>query len=293
MTTVAQLIDQCSGMLHSYTGTVEQATYLTQSIDADDTTLTVAHPTRILQGIIEIDNELMQVSDQGTTDVTLFPFGRGVNGTTAAAHALGAKVTTDPLVPRQRIFEELVSTIRQCSDLYQVKTAPLTSDAVVNTYGLPADCRRVLKIQYSTIGPSQEWPANRTWTFDPNADTATFPTGKSITIDGYTGVPGQSVQVTYVADLGVPASTSDSLEALGIPAEMHDVLRFGACWRTVQMMAPGKLNARAVEDPSTNGVSPSTIKDVAQQFFSVFILRRQEEKKRLDLQYPPRPHRVR
>jgi len=235
----------------------------------------------------------MQVSDQGTTDVTLFPFGRGAGGTTPATHALGAKVTTDPLVPRQRVFQELLNTIRQCSDLYQVKTAPLTSSPVVNTYPLPADCRRVLKVQWDTIGPSLEWPANRTWTVDTSADLTTFPTGKSITIDGDIGVPGQGIQVTYAADLGVPTSTSDTLETLGIPAQMHEVFVLGSCWRAVQKMAPAKLNARAVEDPSTNGVSPSTIKDVAQQFFSIFTLRRQEEKKRLDLQNPPRPHRVR
>jgi hypothetical protein len=293
VTTVSQLIEQCSQTLHSYTGTVEQSTYLTASIGTTDVALTVAHPTRILQGLIEIDDELMQVSDQGTTDVTLFPFGRGASGTTPAAHAIGAKVTTDPLVPRQRIFEELVNTIRQCSDLYQVKTTPLTSTAVVNTYPLPADCRRVLKVQWDTIGPSLEWPSNRTWTVDTSADLSTFPTGKSITIDGNIGVPGQGIQVTYAADLGVPTTTSDVLETLGIPPEMHEVFVLGSCWRAVQKMAPAKLNARAVEDPTTNGVSPSTIKDVAQQFFSIFTLRRQEEKKRLDLQNPPRPHRVR
>jgi hypothetical protein len=293
VTTVSQLIEQCSQSLHSYTGTVEQTTFLQQSIDVDDTTFSVAHPTRVLQGLIEIDDELMQVSDQGTTDVTLFPFGRGVNGTTAAAHAIGTKITTDPLVPRQRMFEEIVSTIRQCSDLYQVKTTALESSPVVSTYSLPADCRRVLKVQYATIGPSQEWPANRTWTVDTSADLTTFPTGKSITIDGYIGVPGQGIQVTYAADLGVPATTADNLESLGIPPEMHEVLVLGACWRAVQKMAPAKLNARAVEDPTTNGVSPTSIKEVAQQFFSLFTLRRQEEKKRLDLQNPPRPHRVR
>lgn len=293
MTSVSQLIEQCSGMLHSYTGTVEQATYLTQSIGAADVTFTVAHPTRVLQGVIEIDDELMQVSDQSSTDVTLFPFGRGVSSTPATAHTLGSKVTTDPLVPRRRLFEELVATIRQCADLYRVKTGVFSSSPVVNTYPLPTDCRRVLKVQWDTIGPSQEWPANRTWTVDPNADVATFPTGKSITIDGYIGVPGQGIQVTYVADLGIPTGVTDSLEDLGIPPELHDVFRYGVAWRAIQMMAPGKLNARAVEDPSTNGVSPSSIKDVAQQMYAMFTVRRQEEKKRLDLQYPPRPHRVR
>lgn len=293
MTTVAELIDQCSGMLHSYTGTVEASTFLTASIGTADTVLTVAHPTRMLQGIIEIDDELMQVSDQGTTDVTLYPFGRGVNGTTAAAHAINAKVTNDPLVPRKRLFEEMVATVRQCADLFQVETAALTSEVMTNTYELPAACKRVLRVQYETIGPSQEWPSTRLWAVDHNADVTTFPTGKSITINNYIGVPGQPIQITYAADLPVPTATSDDLETLGIPAEMHDLLRFGTCWRAVQMMAPSRLNVRAVEAPETNGVSPNSIKEVAQQFFALFSMRRDEERKRLQLLYPPRPHRVR
>lgn len=295
MTTVSQLLERCSQTLHSYTGTVESVTFLTASIDADDLTLSVQHPTRILQGIIEIDDELMQVSDQGTTDVTLFPFGRGVNGSTAVAHPINSKIINDPLVPRARLFEEMKAVIREVGggELFQIKTTSLTSAAVANTYALPADCRRVLKVQWDTIGPSLEWPANRTWAIDHNADVATFPTGKSITIDGCLGVPGQGIQITYAVDLPVPATTADDLETLGIPAEMHDVLEFGVCWRAVQKMAPSKLNARAVEDPTTNGVSPSSIKDVAQQLYALFTVRRDEEKRRLALLYPPRPHRVR
>ena len=295
MTTASELIERCSQTLHSYTGTVESATFLTQSIDADDLTLAVQHPTRILQGIIEIDDELMQVSDQGTTDVTLFPFGRGVNGSTAVAHPINSKIVNDPLVPRSRLFDEMKAVIREIGggELFRIKTTSLSTGAVANTYGLPADCRRVLKVQWDTIGPSLEWPANRTWAIDHNADLASFPTGKSITIDGCTGIPGSSIQVTYAADLPVPATTTDDLEVLGIPAEIHDVIEFGVCWRAVQKMAPAKLNARAVEDPTTNGVSPSSIKDVAQQLFGLFVLRRDEEKKRLSLLYPPRPHRVR
>lgn len=295
MTTVSQLLERCSQTLHSYTGTVESATFLTASCDADDLTLSVQHPTRILQGIIEVGDELMQVSDQGTTDITLFPFGRGVGGSTATTHPINSKIINDPLVPRVRLFEEVKAVLREIGggELYQVKTVALQSSAVSNTYGIPADVRRVLKVQWDVIGPSLEWPANRKFNVDHNADLATFPTGKSITIDGYTGVPGQGIQVTYAADLPVPAATTDDLETLGIPPEMHDVIEFGVCWRAVQKMAPAKLNARAVEDPTTNGVSPSTIKDVAQQLFGLFVLRRDEEKRRLSLIYPPRPHGVR
>lgn len=101
MTTVSQLIDQCSSMLHSYTGTVEATTFLTASIDDTSTTLEVAHPQRLLQGIIEVEEELMWVSDQGNSSVTLFPTGRGVMGSSAVPHPINCRVTNDPLIPRQ------------------------------------------------------------------------------------------------------------------------------------------------------------------------------------------------
>lgn len=294
MTTVSQMIDQCGGMLHSYTGTVEATTYLTASMTSTDTTVQVAHPTRLLQGIIEIDDELMFVSDVGEAAVTLFPTGRGFQNTTAVSHAINARVTNDPVVPRARIFEEMLATIRQLSDLFVIKTTPLTSDLTVNTYGLPADCKRVLKVQYAAIGPSKEWPSVKRWTVDHNADTTNFPTGKSITIDGYLGVPGQGVQITYAADLPIPASTSDDLETIGIPAQWHDILRYGACWRTTQVMAPSRLNLRSMESQTlAGGVTPDSVAKVAQQFFAMFQSRREEERKRLNLLYPPRPHSVR
>lgn len=294
MTTVAQLIDSCSGMLHSYTGTIEATTFLTQSLSPTDTAVPVQHPTRLLQGIIEIDDELMFVSDVGDASATLFPQGRGYQNTTAVSHPINSMVTNDPLIPRARIFEEIQATIRQLSDLFQVKTATVTSSAVVNTYPLPADCRQVLQVQYQSVGPSNEWPSVYRWTHDFNADATTFPTGKSITIDDCLGVPGQPLQITYAADLGVPAATTDSLETLGIPPEMHDILRYGACGRAVQVLAPGRLNIRSVEAQTlAQGVTVDSVTKVAQQFFALFQERREEERKRLKLMYPPRKHQVR
>ena len=293
MTTVAQLIDQCSGMLHSYTGTIEATTFLTQSIDASDTAIPVQHPTRLLQGIIEVGEELMFVSDVGDASATLFPTGRGYQNTTAVAHSINSMVTNDPLIPRARIFDEMKAVIRQCSELFVVKTTTLTNSPVVNTYGIPADCRRILKIQYQAVGPTEEWPSVYQWTQDWNADTVSFPTGKSVTIDSPM-FPGASIQVTYAADLPVPTSVTDDLDTIGIPPEMHDMLRYGTCWRTVQMLAPSRLNLRSVESQTlANGVTPDSVVKVAQLFFGDFQLRREEEGKRLKLMYPPRKHSVR
>jgi len=289
MTTVSQLIDQCSGMLHSYTGTVEATTFLTASLDASSIGIQVGHPQRLLQGIIEVGDELMWVSDQGSTSVTLFPTGRGVMNTTPAAHAINTRVTNDPLIPRQRIFEELQATVRQLHDLYQVKTTEITSSPVQTTYEVPAGVDKILKVQYEVIGASKEWLSVNGYHLDQNADTAT---GKALVIHQCIQ-SGRRVQITYAATLPVPAATTDDLETLGVPGELHDILRYGACWRTIQMMAPARMNLRTVEaQVDAQGVTPDSITNVAKQFFQMFALRRDEERKNLLDKYPMRKHYV-
>lgn len=290
MTTVAQLIDQCSDMLHSYTATTEAATFLTQSIDADDVAFTVAHPTRLKQGFIEIGEELMRVVAGGTDSVTLFPDGRGANGSLAVAHPVNTRVTNDPLIPRVRLFDEVKATVRQLKELFAEKTFEFLYMPTQTTYEVPADCRRILRVEYQEIGPSQEWIAVYKYKLDPTADTVT---GKSLSVwsDVY---PGRRVQVVYAADLPVPATTTVDLETSGIPFEMHDLIRFGVCWRAVQMLAPGRMNLRSIEaQTDAAGVDPNSITNVAKQFLGMFQLRRDEERQRLLDRYPVRKHLVR
>lgn len=291
MTSVAQLIDQCSDMLHSYTATTEAATFLTQSVDNDDIVLPVMHPTRLKQGgFIEVGEELMRVVAGGENSVTLFPDGRGVNGSLAVAHPVNTRVTNDPLIPRVRLFDELKSTVRQLRELFVEKTFEFVYSTVQTTYSAPADIQRVLRIEYQEIGPSMEWIPVYKYKLDPNADTVT---GKAISV--WSNIyPGRRVQVVYAAALPVPATTTDDLETLGLPFELHDVIRFGIAWRAVQMLAPGRMNLRSIEaQTDAAGVDPNSITNVAKQFLGMFQLRRDEERKRLLDRYPVRKHLVR
>jgi hypothetical protein len=202
---------------------------------------------------------------------------------------VGTRVTNDPLIPRVRIYDELKATIRQLQDLYQVKTYSFISSPVQTTYEIPADIRKILKVQYEVIGPSQEWLSVNAYHMDPNANTAT---GNAIVVHSCIQ-PGRTIQVTYAADLPVPASTNDDLETIGIPPELHDVLRYGACWRAIQMLAPARMNLRSIEaQTDAAGVTPDSITNVAKQFYSMFALRREEERKRLLDKYPLRKHYV-
>jgi hypothetical protein len=291
MTTVSQLIDDCSGMLHSYTGTLEATTWLTQPVDAATIEIPVAHPNRLRQGIIEIDDELMWVSDAGDASVTLQPAGRGVMNTTPASHAVTTRVTNDPLIPRARLFQEIQATIRQMQpDLYAEKAYSFTVSPVQTTYPIPADVIKLLQVQHDVVGPTQEWLTMTSFWIDQNATTNT---GKALTLRGCID-PGRTVQLVYASDLPVPANSSVDLEASGIPAEMHDVIRYGACWRVIQTLPVGRLNLRSIEaQTNADQVTPAVISEISKQFAQMFQLRRQEERQRQLDKYPPRKHYVR
>lgn len=157
------------------------------------------------------------------------------------------------------------------------------------TFEVPAEVDRILKVQYEALGGSQEWISVNAYQLDQNADTAT---GKALVIHSCIA-SGRRVQVTYACALPVPTSVTQDLETLGIPAELHDVLRYGACWRTIQMMAPARMNLRTIEaQTDAQGVTPDSITNVAKQFFQMFAMRREEERKRLLDKYPMRKHYV-
>jgi hypothetical protein len=102
------------------------------------------------------------------------------------------------------------------------------------------------------------------------------------------------VQIVYAADLSVPTTTTADLEVSGIPAEWHDIIRYGVCWRAVQTLPVGRLNLRSIEaQTNADNVTPAVISEISKQFAQMFALRRDEERKRQLTKYPPRKHYVR
>lgn len=291
MTTITQIIDQASSMLHSYTGTLEANTYLTAPIDASTTVIPVAHPSYINRGLIEVENELMHVDAVGDTSATLFPWGRGATSTTAAAHTVNARVINDPIFPRARVFEALKRCINNIQlDLYAVKATTFTYSVVQTTYELPADTIRVLAVQYEVVGPSKEWANVLHWDVDQNADTVS---GKAV-IFREPIQPGRTVQITYAAELPMPTAYTDDLETLGIPAWMHPVLLYGAAWELVQFMEPARLQLKSVEARTqAAAVDLGAATNVAKQLYAMYQLRLDSARKRLLTTHPSPKHYVR
>lgn len=291
MTTVSQFIDQASAMLHSYTGTIEAATYLTAPVSSSVMAMPVGHPSYITRGIIEVEDELMHVDNVGDTSATLYPFGRGVQNTPAVTHAANVRVTNDPIFPRAQIFNAMKRCMHNVQlDLFKISTYTFVYSTVQTTYSVPADMIRVLNVQYEVVGPSREWVNVNHWDFDPNADTATT---KAIVLRECIQ-SGRRVQVTYAAELPVPTSVTTDLETSGVPEWMQSVLLYGTCWEIIQFVEPARLQLRTVE-AKTQGADAvaGAATNVAKQLYAMYQLRLESARKRLLTTYPSPKHYTR
>ena len=99
MSTFAQLTDATLMYLDGFSTVQDQATYLQQSCTSSDLTLTVADTTALSRGLLEIEDELIQVDtiDAGSGNLVIPPYGRGFRSTTATAHAAGSRVVSAPI----------------------------------------------------------------------------------------------------------------------------------------------------------------------------------------------------
>ena len=294
MTTVGRLIDDISFRMHSYTGTREKVTYLTGGIDSDDVVMAVADASAVDRGLIEIDDELIRVSnveDDGT--VAIFPFGRGEAGTTATSHAMSVKVTNDPILSSKAVLDAVIETVEEISpELFQVKTTEFAYDATSIAFSLPADVDRILQVTADMPGVTRMWPEVCRWRFERSASAGEFATGKSLEI--YEGLsPGYSVRVTYAAAYEIPATRADDLADLGIQDSVKEVIFLGACWRLTQYLEVQRLQLQTVEQMARQAAVPAgATVNLAKYFLSAYQLRREQERKKLLTLNPAQIHRT-
>lgn len=293
MTTIGELVDEISDLMHAYTGVQEQMTYLTAPIAADDLALAVQHPNRVTLGLIEVDTELMLVADVSAGTVQLFPDGRAEQGSVAASHSVNARVRNDPLYPKAQIFANIRETLLQIHpDLFQVKTTQIPYNPSQYQYNLPADLDRVLQITYQTPGPWKVWPKMPAWRIDKAANATDFASGKSLWI-GRPITAGYKLQIEYAAPYGTPAAMTDTFASLGIQESIRDVLKFGTAWRLTQSGESARLQLHSMEQLARQEAVPAGANtNLAKQWYAMFAQRRAEERKRLLDLHPAQIHRT-
>lgn len=281
MSTFNDLIEDAQAILRGYVMAQDQSTYLTAGVDSDDLTWSVADASRLSPGRAECGSELVYIDtfDTQNNQITIAPYGRGVDGSTAASHSSNAQVINNPRFPRHRIKQAINATINQVGSigLFAVGTSTITTVADDWSYELPAATTRVIDVQYEHA--DDKWIQLRQWKYDPSIATTTHATGKALV----TGLlPGdRTLVVTYAKDPSELSADADVFATVtGLPESCRDVIVFGACWRMLSAVGPGMLDALAISaaDLDTRKVQGQEEANVSLQMYRSFTQRFNEER---------------
>jgi hypothetical protein len=294
MTTFNNIIDDVQMDLSGYTYRQDRVTYLLTQATSSDLVLNVASTDNIGKGIIEIDDEMMWVDsyDRQANTITLAPFGRGYNGTTAAAHAANSKVTVTPTYPRYAVKRAINDTIGAIyPKVYAVSSSVVSFLASRTTYAVPAEAIQILSMAWQSVGPTKEWLPIRQWRWDPIAYAASFPTGRTVSI--YDNVlPGRTINIVYAHIPSGMTNNSDDFEAItGLPSSMRDVVAYGAAWRLSSYIDPARISITGAAADEIDSKRPyGTGTNVTKQLQALYVNRLEEESLKQKLQYPTRVH---
>lgn len=297
--TYAGLVDDVLLKLSGYTLRQDRTTHLTSELSSTGLSLSLSSVQNIGKGSIEIDDELIWIDtyDRISSTATAAPYGRGFQGTTAALHPVNSKVTIAPTFPRQSVKTAINEAIEGLyPSLYAIGTYTFTYNTTVNTYALPAEVQSIQSISWSTIGPTKEWLPLRNWRQDSMANTASFPTGNTITI--YDNVDsGRTIQITYTK---IPTSLSNSASnavfetVTGLASSVKDVVVYGAAYRLASFMDAGRLNYSSAEaDNADTKIQYGSGASNSRFFLALYTQRLKEESAKLKDLYPTRIHYTR
>jgi hypothetical protein len=273
-----------------------QTHVIATAVTATATTITVASANNISTGIIQIDDELIYVDSYDRTSGTLSipPYGRGYNGTSAATHQIGARVIISPTFPsidvKDAINETLLATF---PDLYTTGVHTFAFSSARSTYALPEEVETVLGVSYQTTGPSKEWLPIRNYRVDPMANTDIFNSRNSLSL--YSGVePGRTVQVFYTSAPTVMDNNDDDFEiTTGLPASCKDVIVLGASARLASFIDPGRLTFGSAESDQQSqiaGRSYGAGTNASKYLLALYDKRLSEEARKLNDRNPIRVH---
>ena len=258
MATFGQMTDEVARKLAGFTLRQDRQTHLTAAVNATATSISVASAQNISSGIIQIDNELIYVDsyDRNSGVLSVPPYGRGYNGTSAATHQNGARVIISPTFPYVDIKGAINETIEATfPDLFTTATHTFSYSTAKSTYALPDEAETIYSVSYETTGPSKEWLPIRSYRIDSMANVDAFNSKNSISL--YSGIePGRTVQVSYSAAPAVMDSDDDDFEIVtGLPSSCKDVIVLGAAARLASFVDPGRLTFGSAESDQQSQIA--------------------------------------
>lgn len=291
MPTLDAMVEETIGHLRAFSVEQEMKTTLDGSLTDSATTFQVDNIDRVTGGLVEIDEELVEVSeaDSLTNTVTVYPWGRGQQGSTAAAHSDNARVTISPRWPRVRVKRVLNEVIAGLwPDLFKVATDQSnTTSFLVSAYPLPATARRVLDVQWETTGTPTEWVGVGSWRLDQAADATDFPTGTALSI-GDPMDQGRTLKVVYAAEpVAMTSGSQEFSTQTGLPDSASDLVCIGAAARLVVTAELARSQVFTIEHTTRLSEQPVGAATSASKYLqALYQARLEAERDRLYGRYP-------
>jgi len=292
MTTLGVLVEQVRHHLSGLDARPETVGALSAPLTSTATSFVVDAASSLPQGdLLEVDMEQMRVKTASQTDntVTLWPFGRGYRGTTAAAHAAGAEVRFSPSWPASTVAREINGVLAEIYPTVYAVKEHVTTVPADGAIDVPADATGVISVWVENRTVSTQWDREDRWDFNPDSTT----TGRGLRIGGYHST-GDALRIVYSA---APAPfnldgalSQDFATVTGLQDRLTDLLSLGVARRLAPMLDLGRLSAVAASptdrDPNTGGSQ-------ARLLHSLFLSRLDQEAAVLKREHPIRRHMVR
>ena len=320
-TTVRNLVDRTfreylepADELTSYTSVASTLSSSATTLSFDADLLTQEEEDVMDAGtILEIDQELLYCTGLDTVNnfVTVV---RGVRGTTADSHDVGAIVKIAPSFTRLAVFEAVKDQINNLfPTLFAVETKQLSAStgySLIGTHDAPGDANYLVSIlsaisQYTDFASGSDstgvsfLPVTCSLVELPNPFTFTDADGVSRTMTYTTGpnvvhaiqfsniAQGQTAFVTFKKKFVEPTAESDSLSSIGLEPEYEPIIMAGVA---AQLMAgkdiPSATTQYITEQMAVSGYpvgSSNSIRNTLLQYQQLLI---NQARKYLRAKYP-------
>jgi hypothetical protein len=291
MSTFGDVVNDVWTYLYGFGLERDKETALTNAIsDTVGLTLQVADGAQVDRGVIEIDDELLEVQavDKIAGLVTIQPWGRGARGTAAATHTVGSRVVSNPTFPRTRIkttVNQIVNDIYPQLFSIAVDATNIVSPAQV-TYPVNANADSILSIRVQSLGPSQMWVPITRYQFDRLAATSAFATGRSVDIF-QSMPPGRPIKIVYRQRFGNFVNETDTFASVNLDEGYRDIISLGAEARLLPALDNPRIQLASSEARNqAQFAQPGIASQVAKSLFQTYQERLRDEQDRLLRMYP-------
>lgn len=286
MSTMNEIVDSVLAEVYGYTATIDPTTFLTTAVSSTALTFEVSDAGRFSRGLVQIDNELILIEAVDRSNNTLTAghvSARGVRGTSAVSHSVGALVTMAPSIPRVQAIRAVEQTLNSSTGLFAIGSYTFEYEAAVYGYALPSDVGTVLSVTWMSVGSENVPIRLRRWTHDKH---------NGMLVLGEAPRPTVDVTVSYAKKPTVPALSAQFTDS-GLPSSCEDVIRFGAAWRIVSFIEPHNLLSKTAEADAmdtSQQQQPASRLRIAQYLFQMYRQRLDEEVADLQSDYPITVH---